>query len=82
MRMQSAEQKKTPWPGPPQTHFSVAKATLESQMSVCLSVHPSVTETTQPLSIAPIDHRAYQPSSYWLSDLLLRLLSHFGLFKM
>ena len=39
--------------------FSVAKATLQSQMSVCLSV----TETPQPLRIAPIDHRAYQLST-------------------
>ena len=36
--------------------FSVAKATLRSQMSVCLSVCPYVTETPQP---EPIDHRAY-----------------------
>ena len=36
--------------------FSVAKATLELQMSVCLSVRPSVTETPQPLRIAPIGH--------------------------
>ena len=35
--------------------FSVAKATLQSQMSV----RPSVTETPQPLRIAPIDHQAY-----------------------
>ena len=40
-------------------YFSVAKATLESQMSV----HLLVTKTPQPLRIAPIDHRAYQPSS-------------------
>ena len=39
--------------------FSVVKATLESQMSV----RPSVTETPQPLRIAPIDHQAYRPSS-------------------
>ena len=66
------------------SEFSVAKATLESQMSVCpsvclsvspseiktplianvrLSVCPSVTKTPQPLRIAPIDHKAYQPSS-------------------
>ena len=36
------------------------------------------------LTIEPIDHQAYQPSSlltiYRLSDLLSRLLSHFGLF--
>ena len=47
--------------------FSVAKATLESQMSVCPSVcpsvRPSVTETPQPLRIAPIVHQAYRPSS-------------------
>ena len=55
--------------------FSVAKATLESQMSVCLSIRPSVhlsvTETPQHLRIAPsslltikpIDYQAYQPSS-------------------
>ena len=40
-------------------YYLVAKATLESQMSV----HPSVTKPPQPLRIAPIDHRAYQPSS-------------------
>ena len=49
------------------SRFSVAKATLESQMSVCLSVHqsvsPSVTKTPQTLRIAPIDHRAYRSSS-------------------
>ena len=39
--------------------FSVAKATLELQMSVCLSVK----KTPQPLRIAPINHQAYQPSS-------------------
>ena len=33
------------------TGFSVAKATLESQMSVCLSV----TKNPEPLRIAPID---------------------------
>ena len=43
--------------------FSVAKATLQSQMSVRLSVCLSVTEIPQPLRIALIDHRAYQPSS-------------------
>ena len=43
--------------------FSVEKATLESQMSVCTSVCPSVTESPQPLRIAPISHRAYQPLS-------------------
>ena len=75
-------------------NFSVAKATLESQMSVRQSVHPSislsVTKPPQPLRIAPIDYRAYQPLSLLtikpighyicrLSDLLLQLLSHFGL---
>ena len=47
--------------------FSVAKATLESQTSVCLSVRPS----QKPLSLSelllsaiePIDHRANQPLS-------------------
>ena len=39
--------------------FSVAKATLESQMSVRLSV----TKTPQPLRIASIDYWAYRPSS-------------------
>ena len=47
--------------------FSVAKATLDSRMSVYLSVCPSVrlsvTETPQPLRIAPIGHQAYQPLS-------------------
>ena len=46
--------------------FSVAKATLESQMSVC----PSVRQSQKPLSLSelplltvePIDHLAYQPS--------------------
>ena len=45
--------------------FSVAKVTLQSQMSVRLSVCPSVTETPQPLRIAPIGHRAYR--AYGLS---------------
>ena len=47
------------------TIFSVAKATLESQMYIHLSVCPS----SKPLSLSelllltikPIDHRAYQP---------------------
>ena len=43
--------------------FSVAKATLKLQISVRLSVCLSVTETPQPLRIAPIDHQAYQTSS-------------------
>ena len=43
--------------------FSVAKATLELPMSVCLYIRPSVTETPQPLRIAPIVHQAYRPSS-------------------
>ena len=38
--------------------FSVAKATLESQMSVCQSVR---LKTPQPLRIAPINHQAYRP---------------------
>ena len=60
---------------PPPLNFSVAKATLQSQMSVCLSVCLSVTETPQPLRIAPIDHRAYWPSSLSTLALLSRLLS-------
>ena len=39
--------------------FSVKKATLESQMSI----HLSVTKTPKHLRIAPIDHRAYWPLS-------------------
>ena len=35
--------------------FSVAKVTLESQMSVHLSVRLSVTKTPKPLRIAPIN---------------------------
>ena len=50
--------------------FSVAKATLESQMSVRLSVCPPVTETPQPLRIAPIDHRAYQTLSLSTIELI------------
>ena len=57
------------------TYFSVAKATLESPMSVhpsvCMSVchrNPSASQNCsyQPLSLStiePIDHWAYQPSS-------------------
>ena len=47
------------------SEFSVAKATLELQMSVCQSVCPSVTKTPQPLRIAPIGHQAYRPLSLW-----------------
>ena len=51
--------------------FSVAKATLQSQMSVCLSVchqNPSASQNCsyQPSSLStiePFDHQAYQPSS-------------------
>ena len=43
--------------------FSVAKATLQSQMSVrlsvCLSVSPSEIKPPQPLRIKPICHYAY-----------------------
>ena len=39
--------------------FSVAKATLQSQMSVRLSVSPSEIKTPQPLRIKPICHYAY-----------------------
>ena len=46
--------------------FSVVKATLESQMSVRLSV----TKTPQHLRIAPIDHRAYRPSSLLTIELI------------
>ena len=42
--------------------FSVAKVT-QMQMAIQLSVCPSVIKTPQPLRIAPIDHRAYWPSS-------------------
>ena len=41
--------------------FSVAKATLESQMSVSPSI--SLSSIAQNAYIEPIDHRAYQPSS-------------------
>ena len=58
MRMQSAEQKKTPWPGPPQTHFSVAKATLELQMSIC----PSVCLSQKPLSLSESLLSTIEPS--------------------
>ena len=54
--------------------FSVAKATLESQMSVCPSICPSVRLSQKPLSLSellqstikpiePIDHQAYRPSN-------------------
>ena len=46
--------------------FSVTKATLESEMSVSTSI----TKTPQPLIIAPIDHRAYQPLSLSTIDLI------------
>ena len=50
------------------TIFSVAKATLELRMFIHLSVRQSVTKITQllgiaPLTIKPIDHQAYRPSS-------------------
>ena len=51
--------------------FSVAKATLELQLSVCLSIcnrNPSASRNCsyRPSSLStiePIDHRAYQPST-------------------
>ena len=57
----------TNWGAP----FSVAKATLESQMSICLSVCMSVHQSQKPhslsellpLTIEPIDNTAYRPSS-------------------
>ena len=97
--------------------FSVVKATLESQMSICQSVRQSVCPSQKPISLSessiyanmpiywslrylsaimPISFHANQwligmktPSPhivpignfiYRLSDLLLQLLSHFGLF--
>ena len=48
--------------------FSVSFQTPELQMSVRLSVRPSVTKTPQPLRIAPIDHWAYPPSSLSTSE--------------
>ena len=68
--------------------FSVSFQTPELQMSVRLSVRPSVTKTPQPLRIAPIDHWAYRPSSlstikpidywaYWPSSLsTIELITH------
>ena len=52
------------------SHFSVVKATLESQMSVCLSVshqNPSASQNCSywpscPSAIMPIGHHAHQPS--------------------
>ena len=41
-------------------------------MSAFLSVRLSVTETPQPLKIAPIGHRAYQP----LSLLIIEPINH------
>ena len=57
--------------------FSVAKATLESQMSVCRLLQKPLSLSESLLStIEPIGHYIYR-----LSDLLSRLLSHFGLFS-
>ena len=61
-------------------NFSVVKATLESQMSVCLSVSPSVRQSSKPLSLSkllistkePIDHRAYRS----LSLLTIKPIDH------
>ena len=68
-------------------YFSVAKATLEPQMSVCLSVRPSVCLLQKPLSLPelllltnePIDLSSLSTIDHQLSDLLSRLLCHFGL---
>ena len=49
-------------------NFSVAKATLQSQLSVC----PSEIKTPQFLRIAPFDHWAYQP----LSQLTIEPIDH------
>ena len=43
-------------------NFSVTKATLQSQISICLSIHLSVTETPQPIRIKPICHHLHLPS--------------------
>ena len=51
--------------------FSFTHESYSTIANVCLSV----TETPQPLRIAPIDHRAYQPSSLSTSGLLSRLFS-------
>ena len=43
--------------------FSVAKATLQLQMSVYLSQKPLSLSELLLLAIEPIDHQAYQPLS-------------------
>ena len=65
--------------------FSVVKVTLELQMSIChRNPSASQNQVNMPLCLSlsidlliPISHYIYQ-----LSDLLSRLLSHFGLFFM
>ena len=68
------------------TPFSVAKATLQSQMSVCLLVtktpqllriNPIYLSKSCLLIIMPINHKAYE-----LSDLLLQLLSLSACFEL
>ena len=59
--------------------FSVVKATLQSQMSIRLSVSQSQ-KNPKPLRIAPINHRAYWPSSLSIIK-PINLWSSFATFK-
>ena len=67
----------------------IANVRLSIRLSVCLSQKPLSLSELLLLTNEPINHQAYLPSShrpsslstiYRLSDLLSRLLSHFGLF--
>ena len=83
------------WPPPLQVPDNISELFLQTfshksdsrNTNVPLSVRLSVTKTPQPLRIKPICHNAYLLAIvpighyiYRLSDLLSRLLSHFGLF--
>ena len=57
-------------------NFSVAKATLQSQMSVCLSVCPSISKTPQQQEIIIIHH------SYSIFIILHSSFLHFVTFKL
>ena len=66
-------------------HFSVAKATLELQMSVCLSVCQSFSHCATQLQCSPPPPPTFQPLriiTIGHHALLSWLLSHFNLFKM
>ena len=58
--------------------FSVAKATLQSQMSVRPSVRPSVCKTPQQLEIINLHHSTIHPSSFFIHPSFISQLLSFS----